>query len=171
MLHKCVTNVKIYICGYSSFFYMSEEEKDSKNPRIYVKIQDDFDYRVVSYMAKKRKMSRSGAVRDIVHQWILSNTETLKKTYSVDIDMINEEIYLEDASLVYDKELKPLELKLIDKLPEFFEMVEVVLIQDLADHFGVPIKIIKKIIYTHAKIIQSKGLKLTVNEGRIFKRD
>ena len=177
MLHKCIINANIYICRYSSFFYMSDVEnevkKDSKkeNPRIYVKIQDDFDYRVVSYMAKKRKKSRSGAVRDIIHQWILSNTESLKKTYGVDIDEINEEIYLETASLVFDKELKPLEVKLIDELPAFFEIVEVVLIQDLADHFGVPIKTIKKIIYTHAKIIQSKGLNLTVNEGRIFKRD
>ena len=153
--------------------FENEEEKDSKkeNPRIYVKIQDDFDYRVVSYMAEKRKKSRSGAVRDIIHQWILSNTEMLKKTYGVDIDEINEEIYLETASLIYDKELKPLENKLIEELPRFFEMVEVVGIQDLADHFDVPIKTIKKILYTHAKLIKSTGLNLIVKEGRIFKRD
>jgi len=150
-----------------------QEEKDFRkdNPRISVKIQDDFDYRVVNRMAKNRDTSLSGAVRDIVHQWVLSNTEVLKKTYGVDIDEINDEIFLETATLVYDKELKPLEVKLIDELPEFFEMVEVVAIQDLADHFDVPIKTIKKIIYTHAKIIKSKGLNLTVKEGRIFKRD
>ena len=177
-MHNCIKNAKIYICEYSSFLYMpsetdNQEEKDRKNdnPRISVKIQDDFDYRVISDMAKKRKKSRSGAVRDIIHQWILSNTETLKKTYGVDIDEINEEIKLETASLVYDKELKPLEVKLIDELPEFFEMVEIVGIQDLADHFDVPIKTIKKIIYTHAKVIKSTGLNLTVKEGRIFKRD
>ncbi|TET00781.1 MAG: hypothetical protein E3J90_03710 [Promethearchaeota archaeon] len=151
--------------------YKEEKDRKKENPRISVKIQDDFDYRVVSKMAKNRDTSLSGAMRDIVHQWILSNAEMLKKTYGVDIDEINEEIFLETASLVYDKELKPLEVKLIDELSRFFEMVEVVGIQDLADHFGVPIKTIKKILYTHAKVIKSKGLNLTVNEGRIFKRD
>lgn len=177
-MHKCIKNANIYIYRYSSFLYMPseaeyQEEKDRKkeNPRISVKIQDDFDYRIVSKMAKNRDTSLSGAVRDIIHQWILLNTEMLKKTYSVDIDDVNEEIFLETASLVYDKELKPLEVKLINEFPGFFEMVEDVDIQDLADHFEVPIKTIKKILFTHAKVIKSKGLNLTLKEGRIFKRD
>ena len=151
----------------------NQEEKDRKkeNPRIYVKIQDDFDYRVVSRMAKNRDTSLSGAMRDIVHQWILSNTEMLRKTYGVNIDEINEEIILETASLIYDKELKPLEAKLIDELSGFFEMVEEVEIRDLADHFGVLIKTIKRIIYTHGKIIKSKGLNLIVKDTRIIKKD
>jgi hypothetical protein len=151
--------------------YQEEKDRKKENPRISVKIQDDFDYRIVSKMAKNRDTSLSGAVRDIIHQWILLNTEMLKKTYSVDIDDVNEEIFLETASLVYDKELKPLEVKLINEFPGFFEMVEDVDIQDLADHFEVPIKTIKKILFTHAKVIKSKGLNLTLKEGRIFKRD
>jgi len=151
--------------------YQEEKDRKKDNPRISVKIQDDFDYRVVSKMAKNRNTSLSGAVRDIIHQWILLNTETLKKTYSVDIDDVNEEIFLETVSLVYDKELKPLEVKVIDEFPGFFEMVEDVGIQDLADHFEVPVKTIKKILYTHAKVIKSKGLNLTIKEERIFKRD
>jgi hypothetical protein len=145
------------------------EDNEEKNPRIYVKIQDDFDYRVINKMAKNRDMSLSGAVRDILHQWILQNTETLKKTYNVDIDEVNEEIFLETASLSYDKELKPLEEALINELPGFFEMVEIVEIEDLAEHFEVPVKTVKKIIFSHANIIKSKGLNLTVREGKIYK--
>ena len=145
------------------------EDNEEKNPRIYVKIQDDFDFRVIKKMADNRAMSLSGAVRDILHQWILQNTETLKKTYNVDIDDVNEEIYLDTASLSYDKELKPLEEALINELPGFFEMVEIVEIEDLAEHFEVPVKTIKKIMFSHANVIKSKGLNLTVREGKIYK--
>ena len=145
------------------------EDSEEKNPRIYVKIQDDFDFRVIKKMADNRAMSLSGAVRDILHQWILQNTETLKKTYNVDIDEVNEEIFLDTASLSYDKELKPLEEALINELPGFFEMVEIVEIEDLAEHFEVPIKTIKKIMFSHANVIKSKGLNLTIREGKIYK--
>lgn len=145
------------------------EDNEEKNPRIYVKIQDDFDFRVINKMAKNRDMSLSGAVRDIIHQWILKNTDILKKTYNVDIDEVNEEIFLETASLSYDKELKPLEEALINELPGFFEMVEIVEIEDLAEHFEVPVKTVKKIIFSHANLIKSKGLNLTVREGKIYK--
>ena len=147
----------------------SQEDNEQKNPRISVKIQDDFDYRVINKMAKNRDMSLSGAVRDIVHQWILQNTETLSKTYNVDIDEINEEIFLDTATLSYDKELKPLEESLINELPGFFEMVEIVDIEDLAEHFEVPVKTVKKIIFSHANSIKNKGLNLTVREGKIYK--
>jgi len=147
----------------------SQEDSEQKNPRISVKIQDDFDYRVINKMAKNRDMSLSGAVRDIVHQWILQNTETLDKTYNVDIDEINEEIFLETATLSYDKQLKPLEESLINELPGFFEMVEIVDIEDLAEHFEVPVKTVKKIIFSHANFIKKKGLNLTVREGKIYK--
>jgi hypothetical protein len=145
------------------------EDTEEKNPRIYVKIQDDFDFRVINKMAKNRDMSLSGAVRDILHQWILQNTETLKKTYNVDIDEVNEEIFLDTASLSYDKELKPLEEALINELPGFFEMVEIVDIEDLAEHFEVPVKTVKKIMFSHANVIKNKGLNLTVREGKIYK--
>lgn len=147
----------------------SQEDSEQKNPRISVKIQDDFDYRVVNKMAKNRDMSLSGAVRDIVHQWILQNTETLSKTYNVDIDEINEEIFLETATLSYDKQLKPLEESLINELPGFFEMVEIVDIEDLAEHFKVPVKTVKNLIFSHANIIKNKGLNLKVREGKIYR--
>jgi len=148
-----------------------KDKEQDKKLRISVKIQDDFDYRVIKKFAKNRDISLSGAVRDIVHQWILQNMNNLKKAYNVDIDEINDEIFLETASLSYDRELKPLEESLIKELPGFFEMVEIVEIEDLAEHFEVPVKTVKKIIFSHANIIKSKGLNLTIREGKIYKVD
>ena len=145
------------------------EESEEKNPRIYVKIQDDFDYRVITKMAKNRDTSLSGAVRDIIHQFILQNTDMLKTTYGVDIEEINEEIILETTSLSIDKELKTLERDIIEELPVFFELVEVVDITDLAEHFDVPVKTIKKIIFSHGNLIKKKGLNLIIKEGTIHK--
>jgi hypothetical protein len=146
-----------------------QEDSEEKNPRISVKIQDDFDYRVITKMAKNRDTSLSGAVREIVHQFISQNTDTLKKIYGIDIDEINDEIILETTSLSLDKELKTLEKELIEELPVFFKLVEIVDITDLAEHFDVPVKTIKKIIFTHGNLIKEKGLNLVVKEGRIYK--
>ncbi|MGB5910058.1 MAG: hypothetical protein WBH31_02575 [Promethearchaeia archaeon] len=145
-----------------------QEDSDQKNLRISVKL-DEFDHRVISKMAKNRDTSLSETMRNIVHQWIEGNPNLLKENYGVEIKEINEEIFIDTAELSYDKALKPIEIELIRELPEFFEMVELVSIEDLAEHFDVPVKSIKKIFFTHAKEIKSVGLNLIIREGKIFK--
>ncbi len=146
----------------------NQEDIEEKKTRITVKL-DDFDHRVINKMATNRNISLSNSMRNIVHQWIESNPDLLKKNYGVDIKEISDEIFSESASLALDKTLRKIEKDIIKELPEFFEIVEVVDIDDLADHFDVPNKIIKKIIFTHSKEIKKVGLNLKLKEGQIFK--
>jgi hypothetical protein len=145
-----------------------QDNIEQKTPRVSVKL-DEFDYKVINKMAENRNISLSKSINNIVHQWIESNPDILKENYGVEFKEITQELLLETASLSYDKSLKPIENEIIGELPTFFEMVESVSISDLADHFDVPIKSIKKIFYTHGKRIKSLGLNLMVKEGYIYK--
>ena len=179
-MHLCIKKAKIYkqICELSEqerFCRLKkptenkdQEDIDQKTPRISVKL-DEFDYKVINKMAENRNISLSKSINNIVHQWIESNPDILKENYGVNFKEITQELLLETASLSYDKSLMQIEKDIIEELPTFFEMVESVSISDLADHFDVPIKSIKKIFYSHGKKLKSLGLNLKVKEGYIYK--
>ncbi|MFX0037289.1 MAG: hypothetical protein ACFE9I_16835 [Candidatus Hermodarchaeota archaeon] len=148
--------------------FETQEDIEEKKPRITVKL-DEFDHKVVSRMAINRNISLSNTMRNIVHDWIENNPELLKRNYGVNIKEVSDEIFSETASLALDKSLKDIEMDIIKELPGFFELVEVVNIEDLADHFNVPDKLIKRIIFTHGKEIRKINLNLILKEGKIFK--
>ena len=58
----------------------SEPKKSSELSRITFSL-DFFDEKVIDLMAKKRKQSRSETVRNILHNWIESNSNLLKNNY------------------------------------------------------------------------------------------
>lgn len=146
----------------------TQEETEEKQKRITVKL-DGFDRKVVSKMATNRNISLSHSMRNIVHQWIEDNPDLLKKNYGIDVEEISEEIALETASITLDKTLKPYEKDIIKELPHFFEMVDDVSLEDLAEHFDVSVKAIKNIIFTHSEKIKKAGLILKYRGNRIFK--
>ena len=145
-----------------------KERKRPKLPRITVGL-DDFDHKVVTKMSKNRKLPLSEVMRIIVHQWIEFNPELLKTNYGIDFKDITEEIQSESYQISIDKTLKKFEEGIIKELPEFFELVEDVSIEDLTEHFNVDNKAIKRIIFIHGKEIKKLGLNLKLKEGRIFK--
>ena len=145
-----------------------QDETEEKPTRITVKL-DEFDRKVVSKMAVNRNISLSNTMRNIVHQWIEDNSELLKKNYAIDVEEISEQIALETASIVLDKTLKPFEKDIIKELPQFFEMVDDVSLEDLAEHFDVSVKAIKNVIFIHSDKIKDAGLTLKYRGNRIFK--
>jgi len=148
----------------------SEEEYRSKRglSRITTGL-DDFDYRIVTEMARNRNLPHSEVVRIIVHQYIESFPDKLKLHYGVDINEVREELKLESAEIFIDKTLKPYEKEIIKDLPEFFNSVSDASIDDLADYYNVNTKAIKRLFFTHGKNIKSIGLDLILKEGRIYK--
>lgn len=147
---------------------MTSEETEEKQPRITVKL-DEFDRKVVSKMSINRNISLSNSMRNIVHQWIEDNPDLLKKNYGIDVEEISAQIALETASIVLDKTIKPYEKDIIKELAQFFEMVDDVSLEDLADHFDVGVKAIKNIIFTHSDKIKKEGIILKYKGDRIYK--
>ena len=146
----------------------SDSKSDTEIKRITVKL-DEFDHKVINMMAKNRNISLSESIRNIVHQWIETNPDILERNYGIDIKEVTEEIVLESTSLSIDKKLKPVEKDIIKELPDFFTLVEDVSIEDLADHFNVSTRVIKKIMFTHSEEIEKVGLKPVLKEGRIYR--
>ena len=130
---------------------------------------DEFNYKVINRMAKSRKISLSEIVRTIVHQWIEFNPELLKSNYGIAFKDITEEIQRETYEVSIDKKIKPFEKAIIKELPEFFEIVENINIEDLAEHFEVDNKVIKRLIFIHGKEIKKLGLNLILKNNVINK--
>lgn len=145
------------------------EEEIKRKSRITIGL-DDFDYRVVNKMSLNRNLPLSEVIRIVVHQWIEFNPEILKRNYGIELQDITEEIQSESLEISIDKTLKPYEKAMIKELPEFFELVNDVSIEDLAEHFNLNPKAIKNIIFTHGKEIKKIGLNLKLKEGRIYKK-
>lgn len=141
---------------------------EEKQKRISVKL-DEFDKIVVGRMAANRNISLSHTMRSIVHQWIEENPNVLKTNYGIDVEEISERLALETVSVLLDKTMKPYEKSIIEELPQFFEMVEDVSLEDMAERFEVNAKAIKNIIFTHGKEIKQVGLTLKYKENRIYK--
>lgn len=146
------------------------KEKRSSLSRITAGL-DEFDHKVVTRMARARSLSLSEIVRTLIHQWIESNPEILEKNYGISFKEITEEINRESYEISLDKTLKPYERGIIDELPEFFEIVENVNIEDLSEHFNVDDKVIKRIIFTHGKELKNRGLNLKLKNNIIYNRD
>ena len=136
----------------------SKEKRSSLN-RIMAGF-DDFDYRVITQIAKYRNVSLSEVVRTTVHKWIENNPDTLKTNYVIDPSKVAREIKQESYEISVDKSLKPYEQEIINELPDFFELVENISVKDFAEHFGIDPKVIKSLFYTHGKEIKKLGLKI-----------
>jgi hypothetical protein len=146
----------------------NQEEIEEKQKRISVKL-DEFDKIVVGRMAANRNISLSNTMRNIVHQWIEKNPNVLKTNYGIDVEEISEELALETATISLDKTMKPYEEAIINELPQFFRMVDDVVLEDLSEHFDVSVKAIKNLIFTHSEEIKKVGLILKYRGNRIYK--
>jgi hypothetical protein len=141
---------------------MPSENKvqEDKTPRISVKL-DEFDYKVINKMTENRNISLSKSISNIVHHWIETKPDILKKNYGVDIKKITEEIALESISASVDE--------FIAKLPQVFNLVEDISLEDLSDYLGVNVKAVKNLIFTQGDKIKKAGLNLKYKGDRIYK--
>jgi len=150
---------------------MSDETKDKRSSLNRIMAgHDDFDYRVITQIAQNRNISLSEVVRTITHQWIESNPEILQSNYGIDLREIAKDIQRESYQISLDKTIKPFEQDIINELPEFFSIVEEINIDDLAGHFEVDNKVIKKILFTHGKKIKDIGLNLILKNNIIYRK-
>ncbi len=141
----------------------SSEENEKKKPkmdRVTVSL-DEFDYKVISKMAKNRNIGLSEATRIVIHNWIETNPGKLKTNYGVDIRELTEEIAL--ASMIDSVS------DIIVRLPQIFQLVDDISLADLADHLDINVKAIKYLLFTQGEEINKLGLNLKYKGDRIYK--
>ena len=130
------------------------------SPRITVSL-DIFDDKVISKMSEYRDTSKSEIIRNIIHQWIEENPNTLKNNYAVDFMEINREIKVETEEITIP------ELK--ENLLSMSEMFGKISVEELADLLEVDQKTIKNLIFKHGPELKEEGLHLQYNNGMIEK--
>lgn len=130
------------------------------SPRITVSL-DIFDDKVINKMSEYRDTSKSEIVRNIIHQWIEDNPDTLENNYGINFKEINKEILVETR----DKSIEDLKAELLSMK----EMLKRISIEELADILEVDQKTAKKLIFEHGPELKEEGLNLQYNNGIIEK--
>ena len=138
----------------------SETKKSSDLSRITFSL-DAFDERVITLMAKKRKQSRSETVRNIIHNWIEGNSNTLNSNYDIDLNDITREIEITDYNQVIQST--------IQKIVEYSELFNEIEFDMFAEQLKISKKILRDIIFDHKNKLEKLGVKLRIRGKLIVK--
>ena len=140
----------------------SEPKKSSDLSRITFSL-DAFDERVINTMAEKRKQSRSETVRNLIHNWIESNTNTLKSNYDIDLNDITRDIEITD----YDQVIQ----STIQKIIQYSELFNEIDFDIFAEQLKISKKILRDIIFDHKNKLEKLGVKLRIRGKLIIKEE
>ncbi len=140
----------------------SESKKSSDLSRITFSL-DAFDERVITMMAEKRKQSRSETVRNLIHNWIESNTNTLKSNYDIDLNDITRDIEITD----YDQVIQ----STIQKILTYSELFNEIEFDIFAEQLKVSKKILRDIIFDYKNKLEKLGVRLRIRGKLIIKEE
>jgi len=122
---------------------------------------DPVDEKVIDMMAKKRQVSRSEIVRNLVHNWIEGNPEILKSNYNIDLNDVSREIEIEDMEKYFEDK--------IQKLVEYSRLFEEIDLNILAEQLEVSRKNLTDLIFENQEKLSELGVKLTIRKNLIVK--
>lgn len=125
----------------------SDSKKSSELSRITFSL-DAFDERVISLMAKKKKQSRPETIRNLLHNWIVTNPNILKSNYDKDLNDIKKEI-----------EINQVKQSTIQKLIMYSELFNEIEFDILAEQLSVSRKILRDMIFGYKDQLEENGIK------------
>ncbi|MFW9830063.1 MAG: hypothetical protein ACFFEY_21020, partial [Candidatus Thorarchaeota archaeon] len=114
--------------------------------------------------------SKSAVICQMVKDWIKQNTEKLIDTWEIDLPGIKRQIIAEAKGVRVDKELKDFEENVVNQLPELFEAIESITIEEASKMLDIAPFTLKKIIIYHRKTLEANGLDLTYKDGSIINK-
>lgn len=144
-------------------------ELDLPKDRVTINI-DKLDHEIVNNLIGVLGNSKSSVITQIVKDWIKSNTERLIDTWEIDLPGIKRQVIAEAKGIEIDKELKDIEMNIINQLPELFTAIESIKVEEAAKLLQIAPFTLKKIIIYHKKILEEKGLGLTYKDGSIINK-
>jgi hypothetical protein len=131
---------------------------------------DRLDHEIVLNLIGVIGNSKSAVICQMVKDWIKQNTEKLINTWEIDLPGIKRQIIAEAKGVKIDKSLKDFEEGVIEQLPELFEAIESISIEEGAKMLEIAPFTLKKIIIYHRKALEEKGLVLTYKDGSIINK-
>ena len=136
---------------------MSSKTTESSKPRITFTL-GEFDERVIEKMAKKRDVSKSEIVRNLIHNWIEDNHDILKNNYEIDFKEITEELQQDSSK------------EIMNKIPQLFKRIKnkIEIIQ-LAELLEINPKTLTNLILLQGDDLEKEGLNLQIDGEFIIK--
>jgi len=122
---------------------------------------DPVDEKVIEMMAKKRQVSRSEIVRNLVHNWIELNPDILKSNYNIDLNDVSREIEIDDME-------KYLDVK-IQKLVEYSKLFDEIDLNLLAEQLELSRKNLTDLIFENQDKLSKMGVKLAIRKNLVVK--
>ena len=147
----------------------NEMELDLPKDRATVNL-DKLDHEIVANLIGVIGNSKSAVISQMIKDWIKVNTDKLINTWEIDLPGIKRQIIAEAKGVSIDKELKQFEERVVEQLPDLFEAIESITVEEAAKMLDVAPFTLKKIIIYHAKSLVSKGLNLTYKDGSIINK-
>lgn len=144
-------------------------ELDLPKDRATVNI-DRLDHEIVLNLIGVIGNSKSAVICQMVKDWIKQNTDKLINTWEIDLPGIKRQIIAEAKGIKIDKDLKDFEESVIEQIPELFEAIESISIEEAAKMLEIAPFTLKKIIIYHRKTLEEKGLELTYKDGSILNK-
>jgi hypothetical protein len=138
----------------------SDSTKSSGLSRITFSL-DPVDEKVIEMMAKKRQVSRSEIVRNLVHNWIELNPEILKSNYNIDLNDVSREIEIDDMEKYFEDK--------IQKLVEYSKLFEEIDLNILAEQLEVSRKNLTDLIFENQDKLSKMGVKFTIRKNVVVK--
>ncbi len=130
---------------------------------------DEIDFRIIEALEGVIANSKSSVIYQMIKEWINKNAERIMKTWEIDLAGIRRQALAELKGIPAKKELDPLEINIIEQLPEYFETIQDTTPEELAKDLSIDEITLRRIVFRHRKELLKVGLKLRYSGGRLFK--
>ena len=144
-------------------------ELDLPKERVTINL-DKLEHEIVINLIGTLGNSKSSVICQMIKEWIKENSEKLINTWEIDLPGIKRQVIAEAKGVEIDKELKDIEVSIINQFPELFMAIESITVEEAAKMLQIAPFTLKKIIIYHRKTLEEKGLKLTYKDGSIINK-
>ena len=107
----------------------------------------------------------------MIKEWINQNSDRIMKTWDIDLAGIRRQSLAETKGLSIKEELQDLDKEVIKQLPELFETINSINVNELAEIVDINQRTLQRIIFGHRKELLKLGLNLIYQDGLITKKE
>lgn len=148
----------------------SENTEDEKNKRITVNLED-IDFKIVEALEGVIARKKASVISQMIKEWINQNSDRIMKTWDIDLAGIRRQSLAETKGLSIKEELQDLDKEVIKQLPELFETINSINVNELAEIVDINQRTLQRIIFGHRKELLKLGLNLIYQDGLITKKE
>ena len=102
--------------------------------------------------------------------WINQNSDRIMKTWGIDLAGIRKEVLAETKGLPIREALDKLDKEVLSQLPELFETIKSISVEELSEILEINQQTLKKVIFGYRKELLKQSLDLSYENGLIIKK-